>query len=46
MGHPTKTFNSLERIGLSNSAYMISIANLVAVNVDIFRIKTKLYLEK
>ena len=46
MGHPKKTFIYLEIIGLSNLAYMISITNPVDVDVEIFRIENKLFLEK
>ena len=46
MGYSRKTLNYPERITLFNSTHMMSIADLVAIDVEIPRIKSGRSLEK
>ena len=46
MGYSRGTSNYLERITLSNRTHMMSMADLVAIGVEIVRIDSRCYLEK
>ena len=46
MGSLRKTSNYLERITLSNPTYMMSMVDLVAINVETLRIDSRCSLEK
>ena len=46
MGYSRGTLNYLERIVQSDPTHMISMTDLVTINVEILRIDSELYLEK
>ena len=46
MGYLKRTSNYLERIALSNPAYMMSMADPIAINVETLRIDSGCSLEK
>ena len=46
MGYSRRTLNYLERIALSNPTHMMSMADLVAIGVEILRINSGCPLEK
>ena len=46
MGHSRRTSNYPERIALSNSTHMISMADPIAIGLETLRIDSGCYLEK
>ena len=46
MGYSKKTSNYPKRIALSDPTHMMSVANLLAINVEILRINSGCSLEK